>query len=118
MVLYVVKMDKNFIIYVPSTTDVGKKISRAELNKRVDEVRTYVAIMFGGFSSTEVDGGYKASDGDIVEEDIVKVSVGPKTYEKGLKLMRNMITTVRRGMYLKNRNSCKFCPFYKTAHCM
>lgn len=69
------KMDKNFIIYVPSTTDVGKKISRAELNKRVDEVRTYVANMFGGFSSTEVDGGYKASDGDIVEEDIVKVSV-------------------------------------------
>ena len=49
--------------------------------------------------------------------DIVKVSVGPKTYEKGLKLMRNMIKTVRRGMFLKNRHSCKFCPYENTEHC-
>jgi hypothetical protein len=49
--------------------------------------------------------------------DIVKVSVGPKTYIKGIKLMRNMIKTVRKGMFLKNRNSCKFCPFLNTEHC-
>ena len=49
--------------------------------------------------------------------DIVKVSVGPKTYIKGIKLMRNMINTVKKGMYLKNRNSCKYCQFYQTEHC-
>ncbi len=49
--------------------------------------------------------------------DIVKVPVGPKTYEKGIKLMRNMIKSVRRGMYLKNRHSCKFCPYEGTEHC-
>ena len=49
--------------------------------------------------------------------ELVTVSVGPKTYEKGLKLMRNMIKTVRKGMYLKNRNSCKYCQFYQTSHC-
>ena len=49
--------------------------------------------------------------------DIVKVSVGPKTYEKGLKLMRNMIKTVNRGMFLKNRNNCTFCPYKGTEHC-
>jgi len=49
--------------------------------------------------------------------DIVKVSVGPKTYEKGMKLMRSMIKTVRKGLFLKNRNSCKFCPYFETEHC-
>jgi hypothetical protein len=28
-----------------------------------------------------------------------------------------MIKTVRKGMFLKNRNSCKFCPFLNTQHC-
>jgi hypothetical protein len=49
--------------------------------------------------------------------ELVKVSVGPKTYAKGVKLMKNMISTVEKGMYLKNRNSCKFCQFYQTKHC-
>ena len=49
--------------------------------------------------------------------ELVKVSVGPKTYDKGMKLMRSMVKTVNRGMYLKNRNSCKFCPYLNTVHC-
>jgi hypothetical protein len=49
--------------------------------------------------------------------DIVKVSVGPKTYEKGLKLMRNMIKTTSKGMFLKNKNNCTFCPYKGTEHC-
>ena len=49
--------------------------------------------------------------------ELVKVSVGPKTYAKGLKLMRSMVKTVNKGMFLKNRNSCKFCPYENTAHC-
>ena len=49
--------------------------------------------------------------------DIVPISVGPKTLAKGIKMMNNMITSVASGMYLKNRNSCKFCPYEGTKHC-
>lgn len=69
------KFDKNFVIYVPSTSDVGKKISKKELDARVDEVEKYVANLFGGYTETETDGGYKSTTGEIIEEDIVKVSV-------------------------------------------
>ena len=69
------KFDKNFVIYVPSTSNVGDKISSSEMGERVSEVEELVANEFGGFTKTETDGGYKASSGDIVEEDIVKVSV-------------------------------------------
>lgn len=69
------KFDKNFVIYVPSTSDVGNKISKKELEKRVKEVEKYVANEFGGYTETDTDGGYKATSGEIIEEDIVKVSV-------------------------------------------
>ncbi len=69
------KFDKNFVIYVPSTSNVGDVISMEEMQERVGEVEELVANEFGGFTKTETDGGYKASSGDIVEEDIVKVSV-------------------------------------------
>ena len=49
--------------------------------------------------------------------ELVDVSVGPKTLVKGIKLMNNMVSAVRRGIYLKNRDSCKFCPYYQTEHC-
>ena len=69
------KFDKNFVIYVPSTSDVGNKISKKELDKRVKEVEKYVANEFGGYTETDTDGGYKSNSGEIIEEDIVKVSV-------------------------------------------
>ena len=69
------KFEKNFVIYVPSTTNVGSKINPTEMDVRVDAVEKFVADKFGGFTKTETDGGYKATDGDIIEEDIVKVSV-------------------------------------------
>ena len=69
------KFDKNFVIYVPSTSNVGDRISAREMDERVTEVENLVANEFGGFTKTETDGGYKASSGDIIEEEIVKVSV-------------------------------------------
>jgi hypothetical protein len=69
------KFDKNFVIYVPSTSNVGDKISEEELESRVKEVENYVANEFGGYTETETDGGYKSQSGEIIEEDIVKVSV-------------------------------------------
>jgi hypothetical protein len=72
------KFDRNFIVYVPSTTDVGVKIAPVELDKRVDEVKEYFANLFGGFTETDADGGYKSHSGEIVEEEVVKVSVFSK----------------------------------------
>ena len=75
------KFDKNFVIYVPSTTNVGSKINPTEMDVRVNSVGEFVADKFGGFTKTETDGGYKATDGDIIEEDIVKVSVFAKDFD-------------------------------------
>ena len=49
--------------------------------------------------------------------DLVPVSVGPKTLERGKKLMNSMITSVEGSMFLKNRYSCMYCPYHKTEHC-
>jgi len=49
--------------------------------------------------------------------DLFKVSVGPKTEAKAEKLLRSMLLSVRKGLFLKNRNSCKYCPFFNTEHC-
>jgi hypothetical protein len=48
---------------------------------------------------------------------LVTVSAGPKTLAKGAKVVSSMITTVRRKMYLKNRDSCKFCQYHNTTDC-
>jgi len=46
------------------------------------------------------------------------VSVGPKFITKSEKLLESMVRSVRKGMNLKNRSNCKFCPFYQTEHCI
>lgn len=56
-----------------------------------------------------------AKPGKICE--LVPVSVGPKSLEKAVKIVRSMISTVRKGMYLKNRDACGFCPYKGTPHC-
>lgn len=48
---------------------------------------------------------------------LIKVSSGSKTLEKSGKLVSSMISTVSKGMHLKNRDSCMFCEFKGTAHC-
>ena len=48
---------------------------------------------------------------------LVTVSAGPKTIEKGTKVLNNMISSVKRKMNLKNRNSCNFCVYRNTEHC-
>lgn len=48
---------------------------------------------------------------------IVPVSVGPKMVERTEKMISSMLRSVRRKMFLKNRESCKFCEFRGTEHC-
>ena len=49
--------------------------------------------------------------------ELVKVSAGPKTVDKALKIMRSMIKMVKKKFNLKNRNSCTYCPYKETEHC-
>lgn len=48
---------------------------------------------------------------------IIKVPSGPKSLEKANKLINNMIFAINKKIYLKNKNSCKFCEFNKTKYC-
>jgi len=49
--------------------------------------------------------------------ELVTVSVGPKALERSLKIMNSMIYSVRNGMFLKNRDSCRYCQFKDTEYC-
>ena len=51
------KLKKNFdlpfevAVYVPSTSDANKNISKQDFEKRINEVSEYLANVFGGFTS-------------------------------------------------------------------
>jgi len=61
-------------IYVPSTQDVDNVISVDEMTKRVEEVRKYLAETFGGYTSGDVLGGFVASNDELVNEQVTKVT--------------------------------------------
>ena len=61
------------VVYVPSTQDVDKVISVDEMDKRVNEVKEYLASKFGGYSSADKLGGFVDSNGKLVNEDVVQV---------------------------------------------
>ena len=56
-----------------------------------------------------------AKPGKVCE--LVKVSAGPKSIDKSLKIMRSMIKMVTKQFNLKNRNACTYCPYSGTPHC-
>ncbi len=56
-----------------------------------------------------------AKPGAVCE--LVPVSVGDVTSKKSLKIVNNMISGVQKGLFIKNRNSCKFCEFNDTSYC-
>jgi hypothetical protein len=49
--------------------------------------------------------------------ELVTTSVGDVTTGRSLKVINNMIVSVKKGMALKNRASCTFCDYHKTEHC-
>jgi len=48
---------------------------------------------------------------------LVPVSVGDKTLAKGVKLMKSMISGVRKEFFVKNKYSCQYCSFANTEYC-
>jgi hypothetical protein len=61
-------------VYVPSTQDVDKTISKKEMTNRVTEVSKYLANLFGGFTRTDKIGGFLASNNNIVIENVEPVT--------------------------------------------
>lgn len=57
----------------------------------------------------------EAKPGKHIE--LVPVSVGPKAVEKALDNVYRMINSIEKGIFVKNRNSCKFCPYLNTEYC-
>ena len=48
---------------------------------------------------------------------MVEVGSGPQSVENANKLVKSMVTTMQRGIAVKNRYSCKFCDFFETKYC-
>ncbi len=63
-------------IIVPSTSGIKtqRKISKAKLNKRVNNVRRFLSNRFGGYTSVKTIGGFVLKDGKLVKERAVKVT--------------------------------------------
>jgi hypothetical protein len=56
-----------------------------------------------------------AKNGARIE--LVTTSVGEVTTGRSLKVINNMVTSIKRGIAIKNRSACTFCDFYNTPHC-
>lgn len=61
-------------VYVPSTKDVNIVITKDELDQRTNEVKSFLGKLFGGYTSAETVGGFVDSKGNLVNEDVVKVT--------------------------------------------
>jgi hypothetical protein len=49
--------------------------------------------------------------------ELVTASVGEVTTGRSLKVINSMVSSVKKGIAIKNRDSCMFCKFYNTPHC-
>lgn len=49
--------------------------------------------------------------------ELFSVSLGEVPIERSLKVVNNMISSVKRGIAIKNRGSCTYCEYNGTEHC-
>lgn len=49
--------------------------------------------------------------------EVIPVSVGPKSDERAMKLVRSMFVSLHRRIAVKNKLSCTYCDFFGTQHC-
>lgn len=48
---------------------------------------------------------------------LIPVSVGEKSAQKSLTVLNNCVSSMKRGIGIKNRENCKYCDFKNTEHC-
>jgi len=49
--------------------------------------------------------------------ELFSVPIGDVPIKKSLKVIGNMLTSVKKGVSLKNRESCTYCEYKNTEHC-
>lgn len=49
--------------------------------------------------------------------ELFQVSIGEKPITEGKKTIDNMLTSMDKGIAVKNKFSCKYCEFYMTSYC-
>ena len=49
--------------------------------------------------------------------ELITTSVGDVTTERSLKVINNMLSSVKKGIAIKNRSSCEYCDYRNTPHC-
>ena len=49
--------------------------------------------------------------------ELITASVGDVTTGRSLQVVNNMVASVKRGIAIKNRNSCLYCDYKDTPHC-
>lgn len=97
-------------------------------DKRSDPITLSQVVLYLNYMSQKL--GIDASDvrcGFIVLNrsakpgakcDLVKVSAGPVTIKRALKLIDNAVTSIKRGVAIKNKgDACRWCEFSGTTHC-
>ena len=67
-------------VYVPSTKEKNKPISKAEYESRVKEVKKFLSDKFGGYTKIKGTGGYHDKEKGLIQE---KVGVVYSYAEKG-----------------------------------
>jgi len=67
------KLPLEIAVYVPSTKNVNEVISVDEMNERENQVKTFLAERFGGYTMSDKLGGYVDNSGNLVNEEITQV---------------------------------------------
>jgi hypothetical protein len=95
--------------------------------KKNDESVKMQIILYKSFWSTKAKFNHKnikcgfvllkrsAKPGQHVE--LVAVSAGDVAMKKSLTVVNNMLSSVNKGIAIKNRYSCQFCVYHATPHC-
>jgi len=67
------RLEVEQVIYVPSTNVLQETISGEEMRIRINEVRSVLSKLFGGYTSVEGIGGYLSDEFGLIEEPVVRI---------------------------------------------
>lgn len=97
------------------------------LDQKTDPVKTLQLVLYKHFWSkrlgvplNNIRCGFvllKRVPGKKARCELVPVSVGEKSISKALETLGTMLGSVKKNLFSKNRNSCRFCEFYNTKYC-
>jgi hypothetical protein len=89
----VFKLPVRTAIIVPSTSNTDKRVSRQEFQRRINEVRKFLAEKNGGYTSVRATGGYVTKGGKLVKENVAVVEsfAEAKTFRKNRRVVQGFL---------------------------